>query len=137
MIHRDLETCVLDLVEQDGAWQARCCYPEDMAVLEGHFPGHPIVPGVYALELALHLLARVGKPVTPPYTVTRAKFARPIYPGKPFVLSLVVSPVTASTGAESTESPREPQQQLRAELRDTTEAAALLVKLTIRPGPAP
>ena len=46
----------------------------DHPSLPGHFPGHPIVPGVVLLD---HVAALLG-PVT---GLPRAKFLRPVHPG--------------------------------------------------------
>lgn len=53
----------------------------------GHFPGHPILPGVFQLEMARQAVERTLGPVTI-HTVLKAKFQRPIKPGETVRLQL-------------------------------------------------
>ncbi len=51
-------------------------FPADLAVLAGHFPGAPLIPGVYLLAL---LEQRAGLVAN---GVRRAKFLHPVLPGQ-------------------------------------------------------
>lgn len=53
--------------------------PPDHPCLSGHFPGHPIVPGVVLLDEALALIAPDGNRAV---AVTSAKFTVPVLPGQ-------------------------------------------------------
>jgi 3-hydroxymyristoyl/3-hydroxydecanoyl-(acyl carrier protein) dehydratase len=44
----------------------RLCFASDHPALAGHFPGHPIIPGVLLLDEALHALERAGMAVAAP-----------------------------------------------------------------------
>ncbi len=52
------------------------------AVFAGHFPGHPLLPGIFQIEMTRGLAESVlgGKLVV--RAVTKAKFLRPIIPGE-------------------------------------------------------
>ena len=91
MIRADLEACIEEVRLADGPIRARCRYPADLGVIEGHFPTYAVIPGVYGLELVLHLLSRYRDPPPPPHRVIKAKFARPIFPDMPFTVELVTA----------------------------------------------
>ncbi len=55
-------------------------FPAELPVLAGHFPGAPLVPGVYLLAL---LERRMGVSAT---GINRAKFLQPVLPGEHLVV---------------------------------------------------
>ena len=60
--------------------------PADHPAYAGHFPGHPILPGVVLLDAALHALAtQQGLPATTGQ-LKSAKFLSPVQPGEALVL---------------------------------------------------
>jgi len=69
-------------------------YPPDAPIFDGHFDGHPIVPGAWLLALAIDAarerLAADGSPLRVG-GVLRAKFLRPLGPGVPFEIVLATS----------------------------------------------
>jgi 3-hydroxymyristoyl/3-hydroxydecanoyl-(acyl carrier protein) dehydratase len=87
-IAHDIDSCSLQREVDGDEVRARCRYRSDMGIFEGHFPGNPLVPGVYCVELSLRLLASVGVPTALPYRISRAKLSRPIKPGMVFNLTL-------------------------------------------------
>jgi len=65
-----------------GAPASRFQVPADHPALPGHFPGHPVVPGVVLLDLAaLHLAALLGVPAGR-LRLSSAKFLHPVAPGE-------------------------------------------------------
>lgn len=61
--------------------------PADHPALPGHFPGHPIVPGVVLLDQAI---SRIGAALNRPFDACRlssAKFLSPAAPGVPLALA--------------------------------------------------
>ncbi|KVN46568.1 beta-hydroxyacyl-ACP dehydratase [Burkholderia territorii] len=61
--------------------------PADHPALPGHFPGHPIVPGVVLLD---HAIAALGVSLNRPlhtWRLASAKFLSPVAPGEPLDLA--------------------------------------------------
>ncbi|MBU6469516.1 MAG: beta-hydroxyacyl-ACP dehydratase [Gammaproteobacteria bacterium] len=84
-------------VEEDNSW------------FEGHFPGHPILPGVAQIAWAVYYAAELyaGTPTQP--GLEQVKFKRPILPGAQLMLRLT----RAADGA-----------RLRYEYRDAEQSYA-------------
>lgn len=61
--------------------------PADHPCLPGHFPGHPVVPGVVILDHVQSAIeSRQG--VVGPLRLPRVKFLRPLLPGQRAVIVL-------------------------------------------------
>jgi 3-hydroxymyristoyl/3-hydroxydecanoyl-(acyl carrier protein) dehydratase len=60
--------------------------PPDHPALPGHFPGHPVVPGVLILGHVLAALARRIGPVRVS-AIPQAKFVAPLAPGEPCAIA--------------------------------------------------
>jgi len=43
----------------DGKWNSEVSINKDSNVFEGHFPGHPILPGVFMLEIIGSILSGI------------------------------------------------------------------------------
>jgi len=54
-----VESCLLDLEGDAAAFRARFRFPADLEVFRGHFPGHPIVPGVFLIEAVRIVAERI------------------------------------------------------------------------------
>jgi predicted hotdog family 3-hydroxylacyl-ACP dehydratase len=61
------------------------------AYFEGHFPGHPILPGVVQLMLVLEALERQGGPAAELRKIVFARLRRPVLPGE--YLELISRPI--------------------------------------------
>ena len=70
----------------------------DHPAYQGHFPGHPILPAVVLLAEALAALPKKyqvhfdGGNVPGTFSVSSAKFLRPVEPGTPLVLAHEAGP---------------------------------------------
>ena len=64
--------------------------PED-PTFTGHFPGRPILPGVFQLEMARVAAEFVLKSSLSVQEIRKAKFQRPIFPGETVRLELKIT----------------------------------------------
>jgi 3-hydroxyacyl-[acyl-carrier-protein] dehydratase len=53
----------------------------DHPSLAGHFPGHPIVPGVVLLDEALHAIEQLQQVEAASWTISAVKFHHTVAPG--------------------------------------------------------
>jgi 3-hydroxymyristoyl/3-hydroxydecanoyl-(acyl carrier protein) dehydratase len=74
-----------------GGCRAVFSFAPDLEVFAGHFPGQPIVPGVYLIE-AVRLAAErtLGRPVRI-RAIGDAKFSAPVRPGEEVTVELTLS----------------------------------------------
>jgi 3-hydroxyacyl-[acyl-carrier-protein] dehydratase len=70
------------LAGADGSWVGEFCFGADAPVFAGHFPGNPILPGVFQLELTRLMAEAVLKSPLAVREITKAKFRLPISPGE-------------------------------------------------------
>lgn len=59
----------------------------DHPAYQGHFPGHPLLPGVVLIAEALAAIERDMPPPANGWMVESAKFLIPVEPGTPLTLS--------------------------------------------------
>jgi len=62
--------------------EARLRIPHDLAFLEGHFPGHPVVAGVVQVHLAMGALEELLGAAPHPETLEALKFRELLLPGQ-------------------------------------------------------
>lgn len=67
------------------------CIAADHPCLPGHFPGHPLVPGVVILQCVVEALAEC-LPAQHVIAVDNAKFVAPLLPDQTFTISLQGEP---------------------------------------------
>jgi 3-hydroxyacyl-[acyl-carrier-protein] dehydratase len=41
---------IVEIAQEEGVIRARAAVPEESTIFEGHFPGHPLMPGVLLIE---------------------------------------------------------------------------------------
>ncbi|HDR9755457.1 TPA: beta-hydroxyacyl-ACP dehydratase, partial [Burkholderia aenigmatica] len=61
--------------------------PADHPALPGHFPGHPVVPGVVLLDHAIHAIGTALNRPLHTWRLGSAKFLSPVAPGEPLELT--------------------------------------------------
>lgn len=70
----------------DNRYRAAVCVPHEHPCLPGHFPGHPLVPGVVLLQHVAKALRDWRKQRLA--RVLEAKFLAPLHPGEQAELEL-------------------------------------------------
>ena len=76
------------MTEQSFAWT----FPADHPAFAGHFPGHPIVPGVLLLDRALLFAESLSGNPTSTWQIGNAKFLSPVGPAEALTFLLQQKP---------------------------------------------
>ena len=79
------------LSNADGTTTLEFKFGADDPVFAGHFPGRPILPGVFQLELARVAAELVLQCALDVREIRKAKFQRPILPGETVRVELKLS----------------------------------------------
>jgi 3-hydroxymyristoyl/3-hydroxydecanoyl-(acyl carrier protein) dehydratase len=66
---------------------SRVVIAADHPALPGHFPGHPVVPGVVLLDLAVQAITQALELPQTPRRLTQAKFLVPVGPGAELLIA--------------------------------------------------
>ena len=66
----------------DGSTRLEFCFPADDPTFAGHFPTHPLLPGVFQLEIARFAAELILDCPLAVREITKAKFLRPIIPAE-------------------------------------------------------
>ena len=94
-MRRDVAGCLDSIERTDEGYRARFTFPGDLAVFEGHFPGYPLVPGVFLLEAVRTAAERA---LDRPLRIRRiddAKFTAEVRPGETVAVDANISDVDA------------------------------------------
>ena len=95
--------------QTDGTHAFEYCFNPGDPVFAGHFPGRPVLPGIFQLELTRVAAESVLGCSLAVREISRAKFQRPILPGETINLRLTLSgeksPIQARAGFSVAGSP--------------------------------
>jgi 3-hydroxyacyl-[acyl-carrier-protein] dehydratase len=67
------------------------CFKAEEPVFQGHFPGHPLLPGVFQIEMARMAAEWLTGATLAIALVRKARFTRPLLPGEEIILELVLT----------------------------------------------
>jgi 3-hydroxyacyl-[acyl-carrier-protein] dehydratase len=99
-LKEDAAAGIIELTSpREGEIEAVLVFPPGLAVFGGHFPGHPLVPGILELEMVRAVMERFwpGSPLRI-NSIDKAKFVREIKPGERIRLSAAFSPSGENKG---------------------------------------
>lgn len=82
----------------DGVVGMEFCFRADASVFAGHFPGHPLLPGIFQLEMARVVAEAALGHALSITDISKAKFLSPVIPDE-----TVRVEVRCRTGADSTQ----------------------------------
>jgi 3-hydroxymyristoyl/3-hydroxydecanoyl-(acyl carrier protein) dehydratase len=77
---------------EEGRLLRRCSVPDDLAFLDGHFPGFPVVPGIAQLAWAVEAAGEAFGAPPAVRGLEALKFHRVLLPGQSFHLELLWRP---------------------------------------------
>jgi 3-hydroxyacyl-[acyl-carrier-protein] dehydratase len=75
-------------IGSDGKANGAARFKPDLPVLAGHFPGNPLIPGVYVLALVAEVARRTGVAVGDIQSIEKAKWSAPIFPDEDLTITL-------------------------------------------------
>lgn len=85
---QDAVTAVRSAQAIDGGAQGVALFTADLPVFAGHFPGAPLVPGVYILAAIAEVARRSGVATGEVRSIERAKWSAPAYPEQELHITL-------------------------------------------------
>lgn len=80
--YEDIKTSEVDIFQKsEDCIIGKFRFPENLMIFQGHFPGNPILPGIFQIEMIKYCLEKVlGIPLCLKI-VKKTKFSSLIYPG--------------------------------------------------------
>lgn len=79
------------LPQSDGAYAFEFCFRADDPLFAGHFPGRPLLPGIFQLEIVRLAAEWILHGKLSVQEIAKAKFQRPVLPDEILKLSLKLS----------------------------------------------
>jgi 3-hydroxyacyl-[acyl-carrier-protein] dehydratase len=88
--------------DADGAILFEFNFRADDPTFAGHFPGQPILPGIFQLEMVRLAAEWILKSPLAVREISKAKFQRPILPGEILKLNLKLAEENSAISARAT-----------------------------------
>lgn len=77
--------------QPDGSFVCELVFDVDCPVFTGHFPGRPLLPGVFQIEIARLVAERIRGTALHIREISRSKFSRAILPGETVRVTVKIS----------------------------------------------
>lgn len=84
--------------EGPQAWSASFRFPAELSIFTGHFPGAPLVPAVYLIEVARLTAERGWAAPVRVLEIVDARFTLPVGPGDRVVVRVELGPEQEERG---------------------------------------
>ena len=97
-----VEACLESVEGTPGGFTARFRFPPELDVFPAHFPGHPLVPGVFLIEAVRCAAARHLGSALAILRVDSAKFSAEVPPGAELTLAAELAPAAGEIRCAAT-----------------------------------
>jgi len=87
--------------DSQNAFKAVFCFPSSLFFFAGHFPGRPLLPGVFEIEMVRTAFEAVSKQSCRIVEVTKAKFAGTILPDQIISVEAKICPGDEGTRVDA------------------------------------
>ena len=71
--------------------QAAFCFKSELDLFKGHFPGNPILPGIFQIEMVKYSLEKSFNICLCIHSVKKTKFSNLIHPGETVYLDIMIA----------------------------------------------
>lgn len=91
-LYNDLKNSEL-YIKKETAQQtnAAFCFKKELDVFKGHFPGNPILPGIFQIEMVKYSLEKSLGLYLRVLSVKKTKFSNLIHPGKTVHINIMTT----------------------------------------------
>ncbi|NCC49798.1 MAG: hypothetical protein EOM20_01150 [Spartobacteria bacterium] len=97
-IQTEIDACMTQVrMESDHRIQACFRFPSTFAAFNGHFPGHPILPGICMIQAILHMLKSCKNKPVHLREILLAKYYNGVQPGDSIDFDCQDTPDTPAT----------------------------------------